>query len=125
MLCDGAVGYKDIKDREVMPVLHEWLSHWQREALDKFAPVSLSLSNGQHAKVRYAEDSTPVIALTVQRLFGVMETPLIADRRVPVRVEVLAPNQRPWQITASLESFWKTGYTQMRHSVRRAQISGR
>lgn len=117
MLCDGAVGYKDIKDREVMPVLHEWLSHWQREALDKFAPVSLSLSNGQHAKVRYAEDSTPVIALTVQRLFGVMETPLIADRRVPVRVEVLAPNQRPWQITASLESFWKTGYTQMRKDL--------
>ncbi len=117
MLCDGAIGYKEIKDREVMPVLREWLSAWQRDALDKFAPVSLDLSNGQHAKVRYAEDSTPVIGLTVQRLFGVMETPRIADHRVPVRVEVLAPNQRPWQITASLESFWKTGYVQMRKDL--------
>lgn len=117
MLCEGAVGYKDVKDREVMPVLREWLSPWQRQALDQYAPVTISLTNGRTAKVRYGEDGSPVIGLKVQHLFGVGATPHIANGNKAVKVEILAPNQRPWQITASLESFWKTGYAQMRKDL--------
>lgn len=79
LVCEGAVGYKDIKEREIIPVLRDWLSGWQAKALDDYAPVSLTLTNGQHAKVRYGEDSTPVIGLTVQRLFGVAASPRIAN----------------------------------------------
>lgn len=117
MLCDGAVGYKDIKDREVMPVLREWLSGWQEAQLNRLAPVTITLPNGQQAKVRYEEDSTPVIALTVQRLFGVRETPAIMDGRCPVKVEILAPSQRPWQVTSSLHTFWQSGYPAMRKDL--------
>lgn len=117
MVCEGAVGYKDIKDRDVMPVLREWLSSWQREALDRYAPTSISLSNGRTAKVRYSEDGSPVIALKVQHLFGVNITPRIANGNKAVKVEILAPNQRAWQITASLESFWETGYPQMKKDL--------
>lgn len=117
MLCDGAVGYKDIRDKEVMPILKEWLSGWQLDALDRYAPVSIKLANGLQAKVRYEEDFTPVIAMTVQRLFGVRETPLIMDGRCPVKVQVLAPNQRPWQVTSSLASFWENGYPAMRKDL--------
>lgn len=108
LVCEGAVGYKDIKEREIIPVLRDWLSGWQAKALDDYAPVSLTLPNGQHAKVRYGEDSSPVISLTVQRLFGVAVSPRIANGAVPVIVEVLAPSQRPWQVTGSLESFGGT-----------------
>ena len=87
LVCEGAVGYKDIKEREIIPVLRDWLSGWQAKALDDYAPVSLTLTNGQHAKVRYGEDSTPVIGLTVQRLFGVAASPRIANGSVTVKVE--------------------------------------
>ena len=117
LVCEGAVGYKDIKEREIIPVLRDWLSGWQAKALDDYAPVSLTLTNGQHAKVRYGEDSTPVIGLTVQRLFGVAESPRIANGSVTVKVEVLAPSQRPWQVTGSLESFWRNGYGQMKKDL--------
>ena len=117
MLCEGAVGYKDIKDREVMPVLKEWLSPWQRQALDQYAPMSITLSNGRIAKLRYGEDGSPVIGLKVQHLFGVGTTPHITNGNKAVKIEILAPNQRPWQITASLESFWKIGYAQMRKDL--------
>lgn len=117
LVCEGAVGYKDIKDREIMPVLKDWLADWQAKALDDFAPISLTLPNGQHAKVRYGEDSSPVIGLTVQRLFGVAVSPRIANGAVTVTVEILAPNQRPWQVTGSLESFWKNGYAQMKKDL--------
>lgn len=117
LLCEGAIGYKDIKDREVMPVLKEWLSGWQRDALSRYAPTQLSLANGQTPKVRYDERGTPRIALTVQRLYDVLDTPTIADGRVPVTIEILAPNQRPWQVTSNLKSFWETGYPQMKKDL--------
>ncbi len=117
MVCEGAVGYKDIKEREIIPVLRDWLSGWQAKALDDYAPLSITLPNGQHAKVRYEEDSTPVIGLTVQRLFGVAESPRIGNGAVTVKVEVLAPNQRPWQVTGSLASFWQNGYGQMKKDL--------
>jgi ATP-dependent helicase HrpB len=117
LVCEGAIGYKDIKDREIFPVLREWLSKWQAKALDDYAPVSLKLSNGQTAKVRYEEDSTPVIGLTVQRLFGVTESPTIAGGKMIVKTEILAPNQRPWQLTTDLSGFWKHGYVQMKKDL--------
>lgn len=117
LVCEGAAGYKDIKEREIIPVLRDWLSGWQSKALDDYAPVALTLSNGQHARVRYEEDSTPVIGLTVQRLFGVAESPRIANGGATVKVEVLAPSQRPWQVTGSLESFWRNGYGQMKKEL--------
>lgn len=117
LACEGAVGYKDIKEREILPVLRDWLSGWQAKALDDYAPVSITLPNGQHARVRYGEDSTPVIGLTVQRLFGVAESPRIANGTMTVKVEVLAPSQRPWQVTGSLESFWRNGYGQMKKDL--------
>ena len=117
LACEGAVGYKDIKEREILLVLRDWLSGWQAKALDDYAPVSITLPNGQHARVRYGVDSTPVIGLTVQRLFGVAESPRIANGAMTVKVEVLAPSQRPWQVTGSLESFWRNGYGQMKKDL--------
>lgn len=58
-----------------------------------------------------------MIGLTVQRLFGVAESPRIARGAVTVKVEVLAPSQRPWQVTGSLESFWRNGYGQMKKDL--------
>lgn len=117
LLCEGAIGYKDIKDREVLPVLREWLSSWQRDALSRYAPTQLTLSNGQNAKVRYDDLGIPRIALSVQRLYDITETPRIANGAVPVTIEVLAPNQRPWQVTSNLKTFWEIGYPQMRKDL--------
>ncbi len=117
LICEGAVGYKDIKEREILPVLRDWLAGWQAKALDDYAPTTITLPNGQHAKVRYEEDSTPVIGLTVQRLFGVAESPVIGNGAMTVKVEVLAPNQRPWQVTGSLAGFWRNGYGQMKKDL--------
>lgn len=117
LLCEGALGYKDIKDRPVLPVLKEWLSPLQRHALDSYAPTQITLPNGQKPKLTYDELGIPRIALTVQRLYDTPESPRIADGRVTVTTEVLAPNQRPWQITQNLASFWLNGYPQMKKEL--------
>jgi ATP-dependent helicase HrpB len=113
-VCFGGRSYKEIKEREVWPVLEEWLSAPQQAALESFAPKRIILTNGEEARVRY-EEAGPVIGLKVQKLYGVEKTPEIGQ--LPVRVEILAPNQRPWQVTQDLESFWANGYAQMKKDL--------
>lgn len=117
MLCEGAVGYKDIANRPVLPILEEWLSGWQKDALNRYAPKTLKLSNGREAKLLYKDDGTPSFSMKCQLLFGVHETPMIAGGRVKCLVEILAPNQRPYQVTSDLASFWRTGYPQMKKDL--------
>lgn len=117
MLCEGAVSYKEIQNRPVLPILGEWLSPWQRECLNRYAPKAIRLSNGREVKLLYREDGTPVFGLKCQLLFGVPQTPVIADGRVKCQVEILAPNQRPYQITSDLASFWRNGYPQMKKDL--------
>lgn len=117
MLCEGAVGYKDIADRPVLPILKEWLSPWQQQALNRYAPTEINLENGRTVKILYREDSTPYFSLKVQQLFGVRNSPRIAENQIPVQAEILAPNQRPWQITGDLASFWINGYPQMKKDL--------
>ncbi len=116
-ICHGSIRYKDIKDAEVWPVLHDWLSAPQRAALDAYAPERVKLAGGREAKVRYAFDGDPVIGVMVRDLFGQWTTPTIVGGRVRLKVEVQAPNRRPWQVTSDLESFWERGYAQMRKDL--------
>ena len=116
-ICHGAVSYKEIKERPVWPVLKDWLSAPQQAALEAYAPERLKLANGQTPKVTYEAGQDARIGLRVRDLFGVWETPRIAGGKVPVLVHVQAPNQRPWQMTKDLESFWKSGYAQMRKDL--------
>jgi ATP-dependent helicase HrpB len=116
-LCLGSVGYKDIKDREVKPVVKSWLSEVQRELLDKYAPERVKLSNGRTPKVVYEENSPPYISLRIQELFGVTQTPRIAMDRVPLSVHVLAPSMRPVQVTQDLASFWREHYPRIKSEL--------
>ena len=114
-VCAGARSYREIKDRDVWPALREWLSPPQAAALESYAPERIELVNGVGAKVSYEAGKPPGIALKVQQLYGVDETPEISG--TPVLVQVLAPNQRPWQVTQDLRSFWENGYPQMKKDL--------
>ena len=109
-LCHGAVSYKDIKEREVKPVVMSWLSQAQRELLDKHAPERLTLPNGRTPKVNYEPGRAPFISLRIQELYDVNQTPKIALGRVPVTVHILTPGMKPIQVTQDLASFWREHY---------------
>src|SRR5208282_1521938 len=74
-LCHGAVSCKEIKEREVKPVVESWLSQSQRELLDKHAPERLTLANGRTPKVNYENGKAPFISLRIQELYDVNQTP--------------------------------------------------
>lgn len=118
-LCYGAQGYKDIKERVVKPLVQSWLSSAQRELLDQHAPERLNLSNGRKPKVNYEASGSPFIALRIQELFDVSQTPKIALGRVPVLVHILAPSMRPVQVTQDLAGFWKEHYPKLKSELQR------
>ncbi len=118
-LCHGAVSYKDIKEREVKPVVMSWLSQSQRELLDKHAPERLTLPNGRTPKVNYEPSRAPFISLRIQELYDVNQTPKIALGRVPVTVHILTPGMKPIQVTQDLASFWREHYPKIKSELAR------
>jgi ATP-dependent helicase HrpB len=118
-LCHGGVSSKDIKDREVKPVVQSWISGAQRELVEKHMPERISLSNGRTPKVTYEAENPPFISLRIQELFGVTQTPRIAMGRVPLSVHILAPSMRPVQVTQDLANFWREHYPRIKSELQR------
>ena len=63
-------------------------------------------------------DPEPTIKVILQRLYDVVETPTICDRRVTLKVQILAPNQRPAQVTRDLKGFWENSYAGVRSELK-------
>ena len=118
-LCLGAVSYKDIKEREVKPVVMSWLSAAQKDLLDKHAPERLSLPNDRTPKVVYEKGKSPFISLRIQELYDVNQTPKIAMGRGPVTVHILTPGMKPIQVTQDLPSFWREHYPKIKSELQR------
>jgi ATP-dependent helicase HrpB len=118
-VCHGAIGYKDIKDRDVRPIVQSWLSQSQRDLLDKHAPERLSLPNGRAPKVSYEASNPPHIAMRIQELYDVTQTPKIALGRAPVLVHILTPGMKPVQVTQDLANFWREHYPKIKSELQR------
>ena len=118
-LCYGAATYIEIKERQVWPVVKSWLSGQQQKMLEKFAPERLEMPNGRKFKIVYEEKGQPVIAVRIQDLYGVEQSLPIAAGRVPVTIQVLAPNHRPIQVTQNLATFWRESYPKLKQELQR------
>jgi ATP-dependent helicase HrpB len=87
--------------------------------LERVAPSRLKLPSGRMAKVHYERGKPPWVASRLQDFFGMMESPRVAGGKVPLVVHLLAPNQRPVQMTTDLAGFWERLYPQLRRELGR------
>jgi ATP-dependent helicase HrpB len=119
-ICQGAASYKEIKERPVWPIVKSWLNGGQQKALDDLAPERIKLAGGRAAKIIYADDgSAPTIAARIQDLYDTPRGLAVGRGRIPLRIQVLAPNHRPIQITNDLETFWREGYPKIKKELQR------
>ena len=91
----------------------------QQQLLDQHAPERLELPNGRKAKITYAAGQPPALGARIQDLYGVEADLKIAAGKVPLVIQVLAPNWRPVQITTSLATFWKESYPKLKQELQR------
>jgi len=87
--------------------------------VDKHAPERITLSNGRTSKVIYDPANPPYIAVQIQHLYGVKQKVKVGMGRANVLVHILAPSQRPVQITDDLASFWGTAYEKVKKELQR------
>ncbi len=117
-LASGCRSFADLRNAGWLEALQGKLTHAQRQAVEREAPERLEVPSGSHVKLQYEVGRPPVLAVRIQELFGLAETPRIADGRVRVLLHLLAPNYRPQQITDDLASFWANTYAQVRKDLR-------
>ena len=89
----------------------------QRARLDELAPTHLAVPTGSRIRVDYADPAAPVLAVRLQELFGMRESPMLAGR-VPVVMHLLSPAMRPVQVTRDLAGFWRSGYFDVRKELK-------
>jgi ATP-dependent helicase HrpB len=118
-ICAGSAAYRDVKDKPALPAARSWLNGAQQALVDKHAPERLELPTGRKPKVTYAIDAPPFIAVRIQDLFDVPSVPRLALGRVSPLVHILAPNQRPVQVTQDLAGFWRDHYPRVKKELQR------
>ncbi|MBT3470586.1 MAG: ATP-dependent RNA helicase [Opitutae bacterium] len=117
-ICLGALSYREIKNREVFPVLKSWLANGIETILETLAPPTLEIHGRQKpVPIRYSAGDAS-IALTVQELVSLPEHPVLGTGSYVLPIEVLAPNRRPVQITTNLRDFWQNSYPEIRKQLR-------
>ena len=118
-VCYGELGYRGIKDKPVMPVLRDWLTAEQLAVIDDYLPERLVMANGRRSRLTYPNEGPPVLSARIQELYGIEGKFSVGHGRVPVKIEVLAPNQRPLQVTDDLTNFWREVYPKIKPELSR------
>ncbi len=125
-LASIATGLKSFAELEaaargagLLRAIEQQMAPGTRRLLDEIAPSSIRLPRGRLAPVHYEPNQAPWIASRLQDFFGMRETPTVARGAVPVVVRLLAPNQRPVQMTTDLAGFWQRLYPQVRKELSR------
>jgi ATP-dependent helicase HrpB len=113
----GLYSRADLQRLNLVDILGSILTWEQRQGLDAYAPTHIVVPSGQRIPVDYSDPASPVLAVRLQEMFGLQETPSIAQGRVPLTLHLLSPAHRPVQVTRDLASFWRSTYFEVRKDL--------
>ena len=102
---------------DLSSILHNLLPWPLPQHLDELAPRSLAVPSGSRISLDYSEQP-PVLAVRLQELFGLADTPRIAGGRQVVKLHLLSPARRPVQVTQDLANFWRSTYAEVKKDLK-------
>ncbi|MBC7815543.1 MAG: hypothetical protein IAG10_01435 [Planctomycetaceae bacterium] len=118
-LCLGRRSLADLRNAPWVETIQAVLTPAQWQAVEREAPTHWTVPSGSRIALVYEPGRSPILAVRIQEIFGLRETPRVARGRVPVLLHLLAPNYRPQQVTDDLPSFWANAYPIIRGELRR------
>jgi ATP-dependent helicase HrpB len=107
-----------LQPAELSDALGAQLDFAQRQSIDTQAPVAIRVPSGMERRIAYAPDTPPVLAVKLQELFGLADTPRIGNGRIALTLHLLSPGGRPIQVTQDLRSFWERTYPEVRKELK-------
>jgi ATP-dependent helicase HrpB len=108
----------DLKRIDLAAAIKARLGWKKLKELDRLAPERLAVPSGSHIKLDYTTEGLPILAVKLQEMFGLAETPRLADGRVPVLIHLLSPAARPLAVTRDLKSFWESIYPEVKKEMK-------
>ncbi|MDI9238093.1 ATP-dependent helicase HrpB [Lysobacter sp. LF1] len=113
-----------LDEQQLGEALKSTLDWSTRQKIDALAPTRILVPSGMERRIEYAYDDEtdapvpPVLAVKLQELFGLADTPRIAEGRVPVTLHLLSPGGKPLQITQDLKGFWDRTYPEVKKEMK-------
>ncbi len=108
----------EVRRLDLAGALRGMLTWEQRASLDTLAPTHVAVPTGSRIGIDYSSAEAPVLAVRLQEMFGLSETPRIGGGRVPLTLHLLSPARRPVQVTRDLAGFWRESYFDVRKDLR-------
>ena len=102
---------------DLSSIVHNLLPWPLPQRLEELAPHHLSVPSGSSIRLDYSEQP-PILAVRLQELFGLAETPRIAGGRQVVKLHLLSPARRPVQVTQDLANFWRSTYAEVKKDLK-------
>ena len=116
--CEGATSFAELRKADLLSLLDAGLGEF-KGLVDRLAPTHLKLPRRGRAPIHYSLDQPPWLASRMQDFFGLARAPSVGDGKVPLVLHLLAPNQRPVQVTTDLPGFWVKHYPALRKQLMR------
>jgi ATP-dependent helicase HrpB len=113
-----AADIRRLSEIDVERALGDLLDWRRRRALDDLAPTHVEVPTGSRIAIDYTDPDAPVLAVRLQEIFGLTESPRLLGGRVAVTLHLLSPAHRPVQVTRDLAGFWRTSYFDVRKDLR-------
>ncbi|MCK9861427.1 ATP-dependent helicase HrpB [Paenibacillus sp. ATY16] len=114
----GMKNKSDLQRLNMVQLLEGLLTWGQRQELDEQVPTHMTVPSGSRIPIDYSDPDAPFIAVRLQELFGLQETPRLAGGRLPLTLHLLSPSQRPVQVTRDLRSFWNEAYFEVKKDLK-------
>ncbi len=115
---DGVTRREHFARLDLVRILAGCLDWSQSQRLGRDAPTHLRVPSGSLVALEYQLHAPPVLAVKLQELFGLADTPRVARDRVPVTLHLLSPARRPIQVTQDLRGFWNRTYADVRKELK-------
>lgn len=115
---DGVMRFSHLANFPLRDALHGLLDWPQQQRLEQELPAQLAVPSGSQIAIDYSAEHGPVLAVKLQEMFGLTETPRLARGRLPLTIHLLSPARRPVAVTADLASFWRQAYPEVRKDLR-------
>jgi ATP-dependent helicase HrpB len=111
---------EDIKNLNLLQILLQTMDYKKQLELEELAPEKIKVPSGSIIKINYQKDtSTPILAVRLQEVFGMLETPKINHGKTPILLHLLSPGYKPVQVTSDLMSFWSSTYQEVKKEMKR------
>jgi len=115
---DNVRSLTDLSAVDLLAPLKTLLTRDQLRRIDEGAPTHLTVPSGSRIAVQYSADGPPILAVKLQELFGLAETPTVAWGIAPLLLHLLSPAGRPIQVTSDLRNFWNKVYPEVKKELK-------